>query len=416
MSKNTIVYIGDFDLRNENVQAHLVKNNGKLLNELGYNVNYIGVNRECKSFEQIKRLCKYQVKNGAYLELPVTLSARGLIYEMQVESRIISYLNRLASKKNIKYIITYQSPTYAMVLRKIALWCARKRIPYIVNCADLPIFDSQPFIKRTVMKMNWHYMHYINKKYADGVVSVSHYIENYYKKNDRPSVIIPPLFDEPCSSLTKHTANNDATFLYAGTPFILSEHKIKTEGMKDRLDKVIDLMILLEKKNVEFCFNIVGIQLSEYCNCVPRHKKALESSERIVFHGRKTHEGTLEMLAASDYMINYRDKNLMTEAGLSTKVVESVSLGTPVVMNEIGDHFEYLEEGISGFKLTGDVEHDFRLLYGLCRLSKESRETNKKRTISQSAFSINKYTDSMSAFLGDVSAYRLTKEEGVFNE
>lgn len=416
MSKNTIVYIGDFDLRNENVQAHLVKNNGKLMNQLGYNVNYIGVNRECKSFEQIKQLCKYQVKNGAYLELPFTLSARGLIYEIQVESRIISYLNSLASKKNIKYIITYQSPTYATVLKKIALWCSHKRIPYIVNCADLPIFDSQPFIKKNVMKMNWHYLHYVNKKYADGVISVSHYIENFYKNNDRPSVIIPPLFDGNCSYVKKHTSNNVATFLYAGTPFILSEHEIKTEGMKDRLDKVIDLMILLEKKGVEFCFNIVGIQLSEYCNCVPRHKKALENSERIIFHGRKTHEGTLEMLAASDYMINYRDNNLMTEAGLSTKVVESVSLGTPVIMNEIGDHFEYLEEGVSGLKLMGDTEHDLRLLYRLCCLSKESRETNKKRTRSQAVFSIDKYIDSMSAFLSEVNAYRLTKEKGVFNE
>lgn len=415
MSKNTIVYIGDFDLRNENVQAHLVKNNGKLLNKMGYNVNYVGVNRECTSFEQIKHLCKYQVENGAYFELPFTLSARGLIHEMHVENRIISYLNGLASKKNIKFIITYQAPTYATILKKIALWCSHKKIPYIVNCADLPIFDSQPFIKKTVMKLNWHYLYYINKKYADGVISVSHYIENFYKKNDRPSVIIPPLFDEPCSYLTKRTSNNTATFLYAGTPFILSEHIIKTEGMKDRLDKVIDLMIMLEKKSVEFCFNIVGIQLSEYCKCVPRHKKSLEKSERIIFHGRKTHEETLEMLAASDYMINYRDKNLMTEAGLSTKVVESVSLGTPVVMNEIGDHFEYLEEGVSGFKMTGDVEHDFRLLYGLCYLSKESRKMNKQRTISQSAFSINKYIDSMSAFLSGVSAYRFTKE-GVFNE
>ena len=29
-----IVYIGDFDIRNENVQSHLVRNNGKIFNEL----------------------------------------------------------------------------------------------------------------------------------------------------------------------------------------------------------------------------------------------------------------------------------------------------------------------------------------------------------------------------------------------
>ena len=34
MSRKAVVYIGEFDLRNENVQAHLVKNNGKLLKQL----------------------------------------------------------------------------------------------------------------------------------------------------------------------------------------------------------------------------------------------------------------------------------------------------------------------------------------------------------------------------------------------
>jgi hypothetical protein len=38
MSRKAVVYIGEFDLRNENVQAHLVKNNGKLLKQLGYEV------------------------------------------------------------------------------------------------------------------------------------------------------------------------------------------------------------------------------------------------------------------------------------------------------------------------------------------------------------------------------------------
>jgi hypothetical protein len=40
------------------------------------------------------------------------------------------------------------------------------------------------------MNINWNYMHRINKKYADGVISVSRYIDNFYKKDGRPSVII----------------------------------------------------------------------------------------------------------------------------------------------------------------------------------------------------------------------------------
>lgn len=410
MSKGTIVYIGDFDLRNENVQAHLVRNNGRLFNELGYKVYFIGVNRECKSFDDVKILSKYQVDNGGYLELPFTLSTKGIVCEKKVENRIITYLNKLTSKNSIKYVISYQAPTYALVLKRIAQWCYHNKIPYIVNCADLPVFDSQPIIKRLVMKLNWRYLHCINKKMADGIISVSRYIEDFYHRPNRPSIVLPPLFNESCASQYGCFSNDVVTFLYAGTPFVLSEREINTKGMKDRLDKVIDLMVMLEKNDIGFRFNIVGIELCEYCKCVPRHRAALEKSKKIVFHGKKTHEETLRMLANSDYMINYRDSNLMTEAGVSTKVVESVSIGIPVVMNEIGDHFKYLEDGISGIKLTGNSKADYQLLYKLCNLTKESRLQNKQKIKKQAPFSIYNYIDSMGRFLGQTRAHRAMKD------
>mgnify|MGYP000795168917 FL=1 len=77
--QNCVIYIGDFDLRNENVQAHLVKNNAKILNRLGYRVAFIGVNREA-TFEEIERLPKLDVGEGnLLLELQSTLSVKGIM-------------------------------------------------------------------------------------------------------------------------------------------------------------------------------------------------------------------------------------------------------------------------------------------------------------------------------------------------
>lgn len=399
-----IVYIGEFDLRNENVQAHLVKNNGKILNKLGYSVFFVGTNRKCFSFNDVNKLNAIKIENGGFLELPHTLTVMGFFRFAQVKKKIMSYLAKISETQEIKYVITYQAPTYACILKNIALWCMDRKIPYIVNCADLPIFDNQPLLKRLMMGINWNRLHKINKLYADGIISVSKYIANFYRKENRPCAIIPPLFDEPKLEI-KETENDIPVFLYAGTPFIKSAHEIKTTGMKDRLDKIVDLMLDIEKRGILFQFDIVGISKEDYCTCVPRHNEMLNKSRQIAFYGKQSHENTLKKLVDADYMINYRDKNLMTEAGLSTKVVESVSVGTPVIMNDIGDTFLYLENGVSGIKLTGDFDKDVGLVSKLCQMNKVDRKRNKSVSKNSKVFSLDKYTSVMQHFLDTVHSH-----------
>jgi glycosyltransferase involved in cell wall biosynthesis len=404
MSQQAVVYIGEFDLRNENVQAHLVKNNGKLLKQLGYEVFYVGTNRKCTRFDEVDNLNKLQEYKDKYLELPHTLTTKGLFQVGQIEKKIVSFLKDVESKYHVVFVITYQAPTYASVLKRIALWCRHNNSAYIVNCADLPVFDSQTFLRRIVMNLKWNYMHRINKKYADGVISVSRYIENFYKKEGCPSVIIPPLFDEPELIEDTVEANEVPVFLYAGTPFVITGQEVNTKGMKDRLDKIVELMLKVESKGTSFCFQIVGITLEDYCRCVPTQKDALMGSTQIKFYGRKPHAETLKMLQQADYMINYRDSNLMTEAGMSTKVVESISVGTPVVINDIGDTFIYLKSGITGIKLTNSLSKNIDVIEEICSLSPNNRMSNKAYCRRERIFTIEKYIDSFDDFLKMVDA------------
>ena len=392
-----IVYIGDFDLRNENVQATLVKNNGRVLNDLGYAVAYIGVNRDACDFSQIEVLPPMDMGMNSYLELPYTLSIRGLFAYRDIVKRVISYMNSLAQRMDVKYLISYQAPTYAPILSAVAKWCRANRVKYIVNCADLPIFDSQPFVRRMVMELNWRILHRITRNQADGIIAVSKYIERFYTKENRPSIVLPPLFNEKVD--TKYKGNETAAFLYAGTPFVVLDREVNPKGMKDRLDKVVELFLQLAGQETEFRFNILGITKEAYVTCVPRHRQALEQEQKIVFYGRKTHSETLDMLTQSDFMVNIRDKNLMTEAGLSTKVVESVSVGTPVVMNPIGDTFDYLDEGITGFALSEDSQTSINLMKHLCALSREERLSMKYRCSEKKPFSCDAYREKISSFL-----------------
>lgn len=399
-----IIYIGDFDFRNENVQSHLVKNNGKMLNNLEYIIAYIGINRNAITFSEVADMFPLDLEGNSYLELPNTLNIMGLFKCKEICRTIISYIDMIQEKYIVEFVISYQAPTYSTILKKVAKWCLKNNAKYIVNCADLPVFDSQPFIKRIVMKINWHYMHKINKKNADGVISVSRYIEDFYKKDGRKSVIIPPLFDESILQQASTECNSIPTFLYAGTPFAVLDHQVSTAGMKDRLDKVIDLFLELSQRNTKYKFIVIGITKYNYLTCVPRHAEKLSCESKIEFWGRLNHFETLLELAKSDFMINYRDKNLMTEAGMSTKVVESVSVGTPVIINQTGDTFDYLDEGVSGFKLSGELYNDIKLLTILCNLNKDERRTLKSKCYEKKTFSIANYSELMGRFLSSLES------------
>lgn len=398
-----IVYIGDFDFRNENVQAHLVKNNGKVFNSLGYHVEYIGINRAECSFETVAALPSLQLDGeNRYLELPETLNAAGLFKCFKICRIIIDKLNEIKKTYGLSYVITYQSPTYAVAIKKIAKWCKKNGVHYIVNCADLPIFDLQSPIRKMVMKLNWRYMHKVNRKYADGVIAVSKFIAEFYSKPGRASVVIPPLFD----AAEKHTEilpNKTVTFIYAGMPFKTTGREASPDGMKDRLDKVIDLFIELSKRGVNYIFDIVGISREEYLVGVPRHAEFLLREDKILFLGRKSHAETLNLIAQADFSINYRDENLMTKAGFSTKIVESSSVGTPVIINSIGDTFSYLNDGIDAFKLSGDCETDIRELETLCALTQEERMKLKQTLIKKRIFGTEAYLNSMSSFLSSIN-------------
>ncbi|PWJ70852.1 glycosyltransferase involved in cell wall biosynthesis [Ruminococcaceae bacterium R-25] len=395
-----IIYVGDFDLRNENVQSFLVRSNANIFKSIGYEVAFIGINTKVKSFVGLAEQDNICLdSDSSYLELPSTLNFLGLFKIYKLKNLIINYLNEINKTKKIKYLISYQCPSYSILLNSIIKWCKLNSVKYIVNCADLPTFDIQPIPRKYIMTANWSYLHKINKREADGIIAVSKFIADYYHKDGRNHLILPPLFDEKGFTPRIEERTDTVSFVYAGTPFKTTGGVANVKGMKDRLDKVIDLFLELTEQNVPYSFKIVGIQKSDYLTGVPRHADSLSRCKSIEFLGRLSHTETLQIVSNSDYSINYRDENLMTQAGFSTKIVESISVGTPIVMNSISDTFEYIKEGVLGFMLSGDSSSDVDLLKRLCRTSKDKRKDTKQYCFDSGVFHFDKYTQVMRQFL-----------------
>ena len=103
-------------------------------------------------------------------------------------------------------------------------------------------------------------------------------------------------------------------------------------------------------------------------------------SERIVFWGRVDHKKVLQIVKQSNWAIILRDNNRVVQAGFPTKLVESISCGTPVLVNDFSNIRDYLDSNNSILiDNLNDIEQS--LVRACC----------KEVTFERSIFDYNKY-------------------------
>nr|WP_081804926.1 glycosyltransferase [Draconibacterium orientale] len=107
---------------------------------------------------------------------------------------------------------------------------------------------------------------------------------------------------------------------------------------------------LYKLKEHDFIFDVYGLTYDQYITVVDYQKDKLnELKDKVIFHGPIENRIARQKIAQSDYSILFRDINKMTKAGFPTKVVESISCGTPVITNNTSDLQNYIFEGENGF-------------------------------------------------------------------
>ncbi|NMB97067.1 MAG: glycosyltransferase family 4 protein, partial [Clostridiaceae bacterium] len=115
MDKGTIVYIGGFELPDKNAAAHRVISNSKILNNLGYKIVFIGVNKDLPKsnlFSPKKgNFNNYELWEFSY---PKTKS-QWIRYLVESKSKI----EILDSYSNIKAVVlyNYQSIPFSKILK-----------------------------------------------------------------------------------------------------------------------------------------------------------------------------------------------------------------------------------------------------------------------------------------------------------
>lgn len=313
-NKGIILYIGGFQLPERNAAAQRVVGIAKGFRTLGYDVVFLNSLKDSGSLEAIEKeyfgfKCfeyKRELDNDYLFSAKTTLS--------------------MISKISPSIVIAYNYPAFS--LDRIRKSCRKKGILCFADTTEWYDVTGRNIVTRIVKGLDTFYRMRIVQKRLDGVIAISRYLYDYYKDKIK-TILIPPTVDidekKWCSSGLKR---KPGTFVYAGVP----------SASKECLDRIVSAIGVLSKHE-KVQLNIVGITKEQFTKI---YNWQNEIPKSVVFWGRIEHQKALKVVECSSWSIILRKNSRMVKAGFPTKVVESISCGTPVLANSFGNIFDYL--------------------------------------------------------------------------
>ena len=350
--KQTIIYVGGFELPDKNAAAQRVLSNAKIFRALGFNVLLIGIDKALYRDTNIESTKKVIDGFESYA-IPYPKDKKSWFIHIISAKYLTHFVN---AKNDIYAVVCYNYPAVAML--NIKSMCKSKGIICLSDATEW--YESSGgglvfnFIKWLDTYMRMHYVHYK----VDGIITVSKFLTDFYSQQNCNIVQLPTLYDVEQLEYYSHKKDIDRMyFMYAGSAFNLNRVTKDRSNIKDRLDIIILTFYKVYKINPRFILNIYGLTKENYLAVFSEHKDILfELENHIKFHGRCPHTQIIESIQKSDFTIFIRNIERVIEAGFPSKFSESISYGTPVVSNLISNIEPYIEEGKNSFIISLDNE------------------------------------------------------------
>lgn len=389
VSNGTIIYIGGFELPDKDAAAHRVLSNTKILRELNYKVVFIGVNKDlCQGIpiEQTKQVIMgfetwfipYPNKNKEWLEYLTSIKA-------------FCYI--ASTYSDIKAVICYNYQAVAFL--KIISYSHKRDIKVIADCTEWYSTKGIGIVRKILKGLDTFLRMRIIQKNIDGIIVISRYLEDYYRRS-KNVIRIPPLVDleeEKWKQEVPIYADGKIHFVYAGSP----------GQYKDKLNLVVEALYELKELR-NYIFYVIGITKEQYLIDYQVHGKLLEElKDNIHFLGRLQHTESLNYVKAADFNLFIRENTRLTKAGFPTKFTESVSCGTPVVTTKNSDLAEYIVDNENGYFLRpcskqSLIEDMKRILL----LDKSEVEKIRYNCININTFDYRNYIDPLGHFINSI--------------
>ena len=306
------LYLGGYQLPDKNAAAQRVIGIAKLLRFMGHEVVFYNESKD-KTIERVETYFGFRCIEGR--------KSSQYDYLFTAKSAI-----KVIKNESPDCVITYNYPGKALL--GIIRFCHNNCIKCIADVTEW-YEPHGSLIHRAVMKYDINTrMNHAHLK-VDGVIAISTYLYDYYcdKVN---TVQIPPIIDinEKKWIRSQNPSEDYTSFIYAGTPY----------SKKERLDLIVSGIRSLSNKHKVKLY-VIGVNEKQYRALYNDYEN---NEEVIEFIGRIPHEEVVRRITIADWSIIIRDNNRLVRAGFPTKLVESISAGTPVIVNPFSNVLDYL--------------------------------------------------------------------------
>ena len=383
--KNKIIYITPVLVPSASAASKRILANAKLIQLLEYEVEIysgieVGEKQEIEGVSIVPTGIEIEKNEGIKKLIAYRKSIQGIL--LQLENQDIL---------NLKAIFVYSG--YSFYLAPLIRWCTSKKIPLVFDAVEwyTPAKNThwlfKPYYWNTEIAMRY----FIPK--TKNVIAISTFLERNYQLKKCNTTVIPPLF----YNKTNFFEREDRPYIqlsYTGSP-----------GKKDNLNEIVTAILEINKQQFskEVRFEIAGIneeQLLSYP--VFLEKRIVKLPSNIAAHGYISIDLAQEITSNSDFSILFRKNDKTNTAGFPTKVVESLSLGTPIFLNYSSDLHLFLHDGINAIVIDEfSVENLKSVLIKIIEMPFSQLQKMRKSALqtADESFSIHSRTKLMDSFL-----------------
>lgn len=359
----------------------------KILMELGYKVLVLGygspTERKIKTFEGVDYISFRPDSANRWVRAA---------YRASICTRMMRFLRRLPTPD----LILVADVSNTSIIRRLSAYGRKHGCTLVHDSVEW--FSPHQFAKGERAHA-YRVRDAINRRLvAKGwrVMAISAYLEEHFKKQCDKVARVPVIMDTDTISCRRDVSDGKISLAYVGSP-----------GKKDYLAQMIaGLALLPPEKRENTVFHVVGAtkaQLVSICGADAAHIEAL--GETLVAHGRLPHKEAIDFVKRADFTLLFRDNSLRyARAGFPTKIVESLSSGTPPICNLSSDLGLYLENGKNAFLAAGFAPEDIKdaLEKALATSSEERAEMRAAaRKTAEEQFDYRHYVDALADLVGE---------------
>ncbi len=250
-----------------------------------------------------------------------------IIFATSIYKRIVQYCDCTKPKAIILYndiysltrkLLKYCKTNGIALYADVTEWYEKKSANYSLPARLIPIF-----VNKRITTLD---------RRLNGIIAISPYLYEYYRKSSNNVVYIPPLM--PIDRDIEFIAHKSKVIVYAGKP-----------GEKDVILPILEAFEMLNKKQIKAVLTIIGID-EEYIRQIWKDNPFNRYGIRVL--GTMPHEDTIEIIKSADFGILLRHNKRYAKAGFSTKLAECLSLGIPMICNRVGGCDSIIEHSVDG--------------------------------------------------------------------